>query len=157
MLLSFCYDKADVIRALRHHFLNKPEIRIFAIILLILLVFASGGRLTGLVTTPALAGVVIMLAILLLAFWWLLPLSIYNKAATFRDSIKLRFNEDGIFIGTSSGERLVLWKNFHRFARTDQFIFLYRNNQSFFMIPLKAFQNSGDLEDFTRMLRSKVS
>ncbi len=157
MFLSFCYDKADVIQALRHHFRSKPEIRVFGIILFILLIFACGGAISGLVSAPALAGVAIMLAILVLAFWWLLPYSIYNRAATFRDSIHLRFNEDGLFIGTSSGERLVLWKQFHRYARTDQFIFLYRNNQSFFLIPVKAFQSLGDLEDFTRMLKEKVS
>ena len=59
-------------------------------------------------------------------------------------------------IGTRTGERHILWKYFHRIVETDQFIFLYRNNQSFFLIPLQAFQSEGDREDFSRLLKSKI-
>ncbi|HVB02114.1 MAG TPA: YcxB family protein [Chitinophagaceae bacterium] len=156
MLLRFCYNKEEVIQALRFHFLHKGEIKVFRITLLILLMFAVLGYLVQLVTFAAMTGVIIMMVLLTIAFWFLLPISIYNRAATFRESIDLLCNEEGMVIGTRSGERHILWKHFHRIVETDQFFFLYRTNQSFFLIPMQAFKSQLDRENFSRLLKSKV-
>jgi uncharacterized membrane protein YfcA len=156
MLIRFNYEKAEVIAALRYHFLHKGEIRIFGITLIVLLLFAVIGYQTGLVTFAAMVSVLVMMLLLILAFWYLLPQSVYHRTATFRDTIDLRFDEEAMFIGTRSGERRITWKQFHRTAQAGAFIFLYRNNQSFFLVPIRAFKSETDRHEFTRMLETKI-
>lgn len=155
MQVSFHYNKPEVINALRFHFLNKVEIRALRMVLILLLLFALAGFLLNIVTPAVLAAIVLMLLVVVAAFWYILPFSIYNKAATFKESIRLQCNDEGITIGTHIGQRLVLWQNFNRVVETQNFFYLYRDTKSFFLIPTTAFRDETEKKNFSNLLKSK--
>ncbi|GAA4304319.1 YcxB family protein [Compostibacter hankyongensis] len=155
MQINFRYQKAEVINALRFHFLNRAEIRLFRIALFVLLGIAVLGYFLHMVSLPVVVAIALMLAVLLLAFWYLLPLSIYRKAATFKEFIRLQYNEDGVTIGTHVGERSLSWRSFNSVVETATFHYLYRDKKSFFLVPAQAFRDEAERGDFSRLLRSK--
>lgn len=155
MQVSFHYNKPEVINALRFHFLNKGETRAFQVVMGLLVLFAFAGTMMNMVTKPTLIAILIVLLIIITAFWYILPFSIYNKAATFKDSIRLQCNEEGMTIGTRIGQRQVLWQNFNKVVETRDFFYLYRDKKSFFLIPTAAFPDETAKKDFSDLLKSK--
>ena len=89
MHVEFSYNKEDVLTALRYHFMQRGEVKVYRITLAVLLLITLMGFFFNVVTSSALIGIFVMVAIIIWAFWYLLPLSTYNKAATFKDEIKL--------------------------------------------------------------------
>ncbi|AWO01813.1 hypothetical protein DLD77_08945 [Chitinophaga alhagiae] len=155
--LQFTYNKEEVIHALRFHFLRRGEIKVFRNTLIILLIATVAGYLFRVVNFNALLGIALMMVILGWAFWYLLPVSTYNKAATFKDNIRLRYNEEGMAIATGQGERAVPWEKFSQIIETKSFFFLYRDKRSFFLIPTSAFENEEALNGFSKLMQSIFS
>ncbi|QJB34821.1 YcxB family protein [Chitinophaga oryzae] len=142
-----------MLHALRYHFLHRGEIKVFRNTLVILLLATVAGYMFNLVTPGALSGITIMVVLLGLVFWYLLPISIYNKAATFKDDIHLRYSEDGIRISTRSSdhERAISWHHFTKVVETKKFFFLYRDKKTFFLIPISAFKTEDAYQGFKNM------
>ncbi|WP_212001527.1 YcxB family protein [Chitinophaga sp. HK235] len=159
MQLEFSYNKGDVLHALRYHFMQRGEIKVFRNTLIILLLATIAGYSFNLVTPGTLSGIAVMVLLLGLVFWYLLPISIYNKAATFKDNIQLRYSDEGIQISTSASdhERSISWKSFYRVVETKKFFFLYRDKKSFFLIPISAFKTEDAYELFSTMMKSKFN
>ncbi|WP_109696493.1 YcxB family protein [Chitinophaga deserti] len=156
-LLQFTYKKEEVINALRFHFLRRGEIRVFRNTLIILLLATVIGYVFRVVNFNAMLGIVVMMVILGWAFWYLLPVSTYNKAATFRDSIRLRYNDEGMAIYTGQGERSMSWRNFSQIVETQSFFFLYRDKRTFFLIPTSAFENDEARSQFSELMQRTFS
>ncbi|HEU4553341.1 MAG TPA: YcxB family protein [Chitinophaga sp.] len=159
MHVEFSYNKEDVLNALRYHFMQRGEVKVYRTTLAILLLVTLLGYLFHLVNFSALIGIVAMVAIIVWAFWYLLPLSTYNKAATFKDEIKLLYSEEGLFISTRSSEhqRQLYWNHFTRLVETRKFFFLYRDKKSFLLIPTSAFENDAARKRFSTLVRGKIS
>jgi len=159
MHLEFSYNKGDVLHALRYHFMQRGEIKVFRNTLIILLLATLTGYFFSVVTTSALTGIVIMILVLGWVFWYLLPISIYNKAATFKDSIQLKYSDEGLLISTRASEhqRAISWSNFSQVVETKKFFFLYRDKKTFFLIPISAFETEEAYRNFTNMLKTKFS
>ncbi|MFY0252687.1 YcxB family protein [Chitinophaga sp. 30R24] len=159
MHLEFSYHKGDVLHALRYHFMQRGEIKVFRNTLIILLLATLTGYFYRVVTTGALTGIVIMILVLTWVFWYLLPLAIYNKAATFKDDIHLSYSEEGLLISTrySHRQRSISWQQFSRVVETKKFFFLYRDKKTFFLIPTNAFESKEAYQDFIAMLKVKFS
>ena len=104
----------------------------------------------------AMLGIVLMMLVLGWAFWYLLPVSTYNKAATFRDNIRLHYNDEGMAIQTGVGERQLSWRNFNQIVETDSFFYLYRDKRSFFLIPTSAFQSSEAHLQFRELMQRAI-
>lgn len=156
--LQFTYNREEVINALRFHFLRRGEIKVFRNTLIILLIAAIAGYLFRVVNFNALLGICVMMIIIGWAFWYLLPVSTYNKAATFKDNIRLRYNEEGLAISTgTTGERSLSWRNFSQIVETRSFFFLYRDKRSFFLIPTSAFASEDARNAFSILLQSIFS
>lgn len=156
--LQFTYNKQDVIDALRFHFLRRGEIKVFRNTLIILLIAAITGYLFRVVNFNALLGICVMMIIIGWAFWYLLPVSTYNKSATFKDNIRLRYNEEGLAISTGeAGERAFPWRNFSQIVETRSFFFLYRDKRSFFLIPTSAFEGEDARNAFSALLQTIFS
>ncbi|MCX6298642.1 MAG: YcxB family protein [Bacteroidetes bacterium] len=135
MQLSFSYNKAKVIQALRYHFVQRPEIRlmlvlvnVFAIIAAILF-YAKKIR-----PEPFLLGSLVWM-FLMAAFWYFLPNSIYKKSATFQDQFIMNLNETAVVIETERGEVVWDWRKFTNFFESPHFFHLYFNTKSFFLVP----------------------
>ncbi len=159
MHVEFSYNKEDVLNALRYHFMRRGEIKVFRNTLCILLLLALTGFFFHLVTPSALIGIIAMVAVITWAFWYLLPVSTYNKAATFKDEIKLGYSEEGLQISTraSDHQRQLYWNNFTRIVETSKFFFLYRDRKSFLLIPTSAFESDDARINFRKLAKAKIS
>ncbi|NSL89019.1 YcxB family protein [Chitinophaga solisilvae] len=158
MHLEFSYNKGDVLHALRYHFMQRGEIKVFRNTIIILLLATIAGYSFNLVTPGALTGISAMVLVLGWVFWYLLPISIYNKAATFKDDIHLRYSDEGLVISTrtSDHQRAISWKNFSRIVETKKFFFLYRDKKTFFLIPISAFKTEEAYRGFADMAKEKI-
>jgi hypothetical protein len=158
MHLEFSYNKEDVLNALRYHFMQRGEVKVFRNTLLILLLFALAGYTFQVVTLGALIGIAAMIILISLVFWYLLPVSIYNKAATFKDDIHLRYSEEGIVISTRTSEfqRELSWSNFTQVIEAKKFFFLYRGKKNFFLVPTSAFETEAAQKEFGQLAKNKI-
>lgn len=159
MHVEFSYNKEDVLNALRYHFSRRGEIKVFRNTLCILLLAALAGFFFRVVTPNALIGIIAMVALIVWAFWYVLPLSTYNKAATFKDEIRLKYSEEGLLISTraSDHQRQLSWNNFTQLVETRKFFFLYRDKKSFLLIPTSAFENEDERNTFSRLVKGKIN
>jgi hypothetical protein len=92
---------------------------------------------------------------LMLAFWFVLPIIIYRKAATFRDHFRVSFEDQHMFIENERGSRSWPWKEFSSFVESVNFFHLYFNSRSFFIIPKSAFRTE-DLPEIRKFLKEKI-
>jgi len=159
MHLEFSYNKEEVLNALRYHFMQRGEIKVFRNTLFTLLAFALAGYAFKIVTIGALIGIAGMVLLIGIAFWFLLPVSIYNKAATFKDDIHLKYSEEGIIISTRTSEhqRLLSWSTFTRVVEAKNFFFLYRGKKNFFLVPTSAFQSEDAQKEFSQLANKKIN
>lgn len=156
--VQFTYDKAEVIGALRVHFLSRKETKILKGLCALLFIFALWGYGTSIVSYGLLVGVFLAIVLLTIVFWFVLPGAIYRKAKTFHEpTIKFQYNGDGVAIGTHAGAKHLSWQSFHRVLETNDFFYLYRNSNSFFLIPTKAFSDEGERNSFSRLLRGHIN
>jgi hypothetical protein len=152
MQLSFSYEKRKVIQALRYHFIQRPEVRVLVILVN---VFAIGTAvlfyMKKIRPEPFLLGSAIWL-LLIVSFWYLLPNSIYKKAATFRDSFIIYFKEEEIVLENERGYVQWPWEKFSKFFESPHFFHLYFDSKSFFLVPK---ENMTD--DFRHELRGLLN
>ncbi|UYQ93157.1 YcxB family protein [Chitinophaga horti] len=155
MHIQFSYNRHDVINALRSHFMRRGEIKVFRNTFAILLLATIAGYVFNLVSVSAVMGILVMILLIGSVFWFLLPISIYNKSNTFKESIRLGYNEHQMTIGTEIGDRPLSWSNFSQIVETPTFFFLYRDKKSFFLVPLSAFRTENEIDDFRELLKNK--
>ncbi|SHM61068.1 YcxB-like protein [Chitinophaga sp. CF418] len=157
--LEFSYNKEEVLNALRYHFMQRGEIKVFRNTLFILLAFTMAGYAFKIVTTGALIGIAAMVLLIIAVFWFLLPVSIYNKAATFKDNIHLKYSEEGITISTRNSEhqRLLSWSTFTKVVEAKNFFFLYRGKKNFFLVPTSAFKSEDAQKEFSRLANNNIN
>ena len=92
---------------------------------------------------------------LMIAFWFVLPMIIYNKAATFKDRFRVSFEEQHMFLENERGSKSWPWKDFSSFVESTNFFHLYFNSRAFFLIPKSAFPKE-DLPEIRRFLKEKI-
>ena len=158
MEVSFQYDKAAVINALRYHFLHRQETKMLRILFAVLFLLGLWGYLKGFFPYAVVLIIFIGIILLTLVLYYVLPNVIYKKAKTFHEpSIKLEFNDGGVSIGTHAGAHHVSWQSFNRVLETNDFYYLYRNSNTFFLIPSSAFPNDTERNDFSELLHRHFS
>jgi hypothetical protein len=154
MQIQFQYSKTAVINALRIHFLNRRETKILRILLIVFFLLSLWGYFKGVIPYALVVIIFLLIILLTVVFWFVLPKSIYRKAKTFSEpTIELDCDEQGISIGTHSGARQLAWESFHGVLETPDFFYLYRNNNSFFLIPVNAFETQEEKQTFTQLLQ----
>lgn len=152
MQLSFSYNKAKVIQALRYHFVQRSEVRVLLVLVNVFAIAAAILFYTKKIRPePFLLGSVVWM-FLMAAFWYFLPNSIYKKSATFRDSFIIRFNNVAVELETERGEMVWNWNKFSNFFESPHFFHLYFDSKSFFLVPK---ENMSD--DFRHELRGLLN
>ncbi len=148
MQYSFSYEKKKVIQALRYHFVQRPEIRILIILVNVFAIFSAVLFYTKKIRPePFLLGSFIWL-MLMATFWYILPNSIYKKAATFQDSFIIDFNDSDVRLENERGFVTWPWQKFSRFFESPHFFHLYFDSKSFFLVP-----KEGMSEEFKHEIR----
>jgi YcxB-like protein len=157
MTIEFAYDKKQVLDGLRSHFFGRIEIRVlfivinlFAILSAFLFYFHRIQALSFLVFS------------LLWFFLWIsvrriLPLSIYKKSQTFKDSFSMSMNDEGVQLQTHRGQQNWYWDDFSNFKETAYFFLLYFDGRSFFMVPKDAFKDLTEIQAARQLFRDNIS
>ena len=152
MQYSFSYEKKKVIQALRYHFVQRPEIRILIILVNVFAIFSAVLFYTKKIRPePFLLGSFIWL-MLMATFWYILPNSIYKKAATFQDSFIIDFNDSDVRLENERGFVTWPWQKFSRFFESPHFFHLYFDAKSFFLVP-----KEGMSEEFKHEVRGVLN
>ncbi|MEJ7737748.1 MAG: YcxB family protein [Chitinophagaceae bacterium] len=154
--IHFCYDKKQVVQALRYHFLTRPEIKIllimvnvFAIMSAVLFAFSKIQPMAFLLFSS-------LWFLLMLCIWIVLPRSIYRKAHTFQDDFSMSFQEDEIILKNELGSKTWPWKAFSKFLESPNFFHLYFDSRSFFLVPKDAFKDITQLQNTRKLLKEKI-
>jgi len=92
---------------------------------------------------------------LMFAFWYLLPVIIFRREATFKDHFRVSFEDQHMFLENERGSRSWPWKNFSDFVESSNFFHLYFNSRSFFIIPKTAFEKD-HLYEIRKFLKGKI-
>lgn len=157
MTIQFGYNKKQVLDGLRGHFFARPEIRtmvivinVFAILSAILFFFKKIQALPFLVFS-------VLWFCLWISVRRLLPLSIYKRSATFRDTFTLTLEDKGILLETRKGSQLWTWDDFSGFKETLYFFHIYFNARSFFMIPKDSFKDITEIQAARKLLKERIA
>jgi hypothetical protein len=155
MQFGFSYEKKKVIQALRYHFISRREIRLLMILVNI---FAIGSAVLfytkKIRPEPFLLGTIIWL-LLMTSVWYILPFSIYRKAATFKDAFIITFNDDNVRLENPRGFVEWQWNRFSHWMETPHFFHLYFDAKSFFIVP-KDDINDGDRHELRGIFNKKI-
>ncbi len=93
--------------------------------------------------------------ILMISFWFILPYTIYKKASTFKDSFKVSFEDQHMFLENERGSKSWPWTAFRTFNESPYFFHLYFNSRSFFLIPKESF-DAVSLPGARKLLADKI-
>lgn len=156
MTIQFGYNKKQVLDGLRGHFFGRPEIRTMVIVINVFAILSA--ILFGFKKIQALPFLIFSL---LWFFLWisvrrLLPLSIYRKSATFRDTFTLTMEDRGILLETKKGSQLWVWEDFSVFKETIYFFHVYFNARAFFMIPKDSFKDITEIQAARKLLKEHI-
>jgi hypothetical protein len=156
MTVQFGYNKKQVLDGLRGHFFSKPEIRtlaiiinVFAILSAVLFYFKRIQAISFLIFS-------VLWFLLWISIRRLLPLSIYKRSATFRDTFILNLDERGVLLETERGSQLWQWTDFSGFKETLYFFHLYFDSRSFFMIPKDSFKDIPEIQAARQLLKENI-
>jgi len=156
MIIHFGYNKKQVLDGLRSHFFSRPEIRIlfilvnvFAILSAVLYYFNRIQALSFLIFS-------LLWFVLWLVIRKILPLSIYKKSHTFKDTFTMSLEEKEVVLKTERGEQVWQWNDFSNFRETLFFFHLYFDSRSFFLIPKDSFRDISEIQQARELMRSKI-
>lgn len=143
-------------RALRYHFISKKEIRILMILVNVFALFAAAMFFFKKVSPVAFLLSSFLWMSLMMAFWFILPMLVYNRAKTFKDSFVLTFMDAYMHLENPNGSKDWNYKSFQYFLETPDFFHLYIDDRSFFLIPKDAFSNSDEVHEIRKVLQDKI-
>ena len=72
---------------------------------------------------------------LMASFWYILPHTIYKRAATFQDSFIINFTDRAVLLENERGSIDWTWEKFSRYFESPHFFHLYFDSKSFFLVP----------------------
>lgn len=151
----FTYNKSKVIQALRYHFITRKEIKTMIILVNVFAILSAGLFFFKKISPLAFLVSSVLWFTLMLSFWFILPYSIYKKAATFKDGFKVSFEEQHLFLENDRGSKSWPWTAFSSFIESPHFFHLYFDSRSFFLIPKSAFDNDA-VYDARKFLTNKI-
>jgi hypothetical protein len=156
LTIAFKYNRKQVIQALRYHFISKKEIRILIILVNVFALFAAAMFAWKKITPVALLFSSFLWFTLMLAFWFVLPLTVYNRAKTFKDSFVLTFMDSYMHIENPNGSKDWAYNSFKYFIETPNFFHLYIDERSFFLIPKDEWADVDETQGIRMLLRDKI-
>ncbi len=151
----FSYNKAKVIQALRYHFISRREIKILMILVNVFALLSAGLFFFKKISPVAFLINSALWFSMMILFWFLLPLIIYRKAQTFKDSFRVLLDNHEFAIENERGGRSWNWSEFSTWMESPHFYHLYFNSRSFFIIPKDAFLGD-DVHEARKILKSNI-
>jgi hypothetical protein len=156
MTIHFSYNKRQVLQALRYHFISRPEIRVMIIVVNAFALLSAALFYFKKITPLALLVGSTLWFVLMITVWFLLPLMVYRRAATFQDTFTMNFENDSFTVGNERGSRSWQWNSLQKFMETPHFFHLYFDSRAFFLVPKTGFSNSDEIYEMRQLLKEKV-
>lgn len=157
MTVHFSYEKKQVLDGLRNHFFSRPEIKFLVIAVN---VFAIGSAILfyfKYIQAFSFLAFSLMWFLLWLTIRILLPLSIYKRSQTFKDSFSLSLTQnEGVLLQTERGQQLWKWADFSNFKETLYFFHLYFDSRSFFLVPKDSFKDLVEIQEARKILKDNI-
>ncbi|MEO6548423.1 MAG: YcxB family protein [Ferruginibacter sp.] len=151
----FTYNKGKVIQALRYHFISRQEIKVMMILVNVFAIVSALLYFLKKISPVAFLVSSVLWFVLMISFWYLLPITIYKKSATFKDKLKATFGKNDFTIENERGSRSWPWKDFTTTMESPHFFHLYFNSRSFFIVPKEAFPED-EVNDVRRVLAKMI-
>jgi signal transduction histidine kinase len=156
MTIYFEYVKAQVIQALRFHFISRPEIKLMIVLVN---VFAIGSlilyAMKKITPTAFLVGS-LMWVVLMISFWFILPMLVYRRNQTFLHQFSMHFGEEDFTLQHERGSRTWPWKSLSHFIESPHFFHLYFDSRSFFLVPKSGCKDSDEVHELRQLLKQKA-
>lgn len=156
MTINFSYEKKQVVQALRYHFLSRKEIRIMIIVVNVFAIASAALFYFRKIEPMAFLVGSFLWFSLMIVFWFVLPGTVYRKAATFRDHFTMNFEAEKFSLGNERGSRSWDWKELSTYIETPHFFHLYFDSRSFFLVPKNSFASSDEVYEMRQLLKAKV-
>lgn len=151
----FTYNKGKVIQALRYHFITRKEIKIMMILVNVFAVVSAALFFFKRISPFAFLISAILWFALMIIFWFVLPIMIYKKSATFKDRFKSILGSNEFTIENDRGSRSWSWSDFSSMMESPHFFHLYFDTRSFFIIPKDAFEGD-DVHEARKIFTQKI-
>jgi len=143
---SFSYEKNKVIQGVRYHFVQDRAIKLLVILINVFAIVSAALFYSKKIRPePFLLGSILWI-VMMVTFWYIMPHSIYKKAATFKDSFTILFTDMQVSLSNDRGTVNWDWQKFSKFFESPHFFHLYFNARSFFIIPKSIFEGDEEAE-----------
>ena len=152
----FTYNKGKVIQALRYHFISRKEIKLMMILVNVFAVVSAALFFAKKISPLAFLVSSVLWFALMILFWYLLPVTIYRKSATFKDRFKAILDNRFFTIENERGNKSWDWTEFSATMESPHFFHLYFNARSFFLIPKEAFL-ADDVHEARKIFSQKIN
>lgn len=156
MVIYFEYDKKQVMSALRHHFISRPEIKFLLIVVNLFTILSAILFYLHKIQPLSFLIFSFLWFALLITFWSLLPLSVYKKSQTFQDRFSMNFDDREVVLQTELGSHAWNWNEFSTYLESPFFFHLYFTSRAFFLVPKDAFSNLEALQETRNLLKRKL-
>ena len=151
----FTYNKGKVIQALRYHFITRREIKIMMIVVNLFAIVSAALFFLKKISPLAFLLSSVLWFTLMIAFWYLLPMIIYKKSGTFKDTFKATLGNEDFIIENERGSRKWPWGQFSTTMESPHFFHLYFDTRSFFIVPKDAFTGN-EVHAARKILTAKI-
>lgn len=141
---------------MRYHFLSRPEIRIMIIVVNVFAFCTAVLFYFKKILPLAFLTGSFLWFFLMITFWFVLPASVYRRAATFKDHFTMHFEEETFSVENERGSRAWPWTKLSKFIETPNFFHLYFDARSFFLVPKDGFTSLEDVYALRQLLLQKV-
>jgi hypothetical protein len=156
MTIHFDYNKAQVIQALRYHFISRKEIRIMIILVNVFAILSFVLYLLKYILPVAFLIGAVLWIVLMISFWFLMPSMVYKRAATFREQFSMNFQDDGFTLAHEKGSKSWPWTALSNYLETPNFFHLYFDTRSFFLVPKSGCKTDDEVYELRNIIKSHV-
>ena len=156
MTIYFGYIKAQVMQALRYHFISRPEIRIMLILVNVFALISITLYALKKITPLAFFVGSFLWIVLMISFWFILPGMVYRRAVTFKHEFSMDFVDSGFTLRHEKGFKEWPWTALKHYVESPHFFHLYFDSRSFFLVPKSGCRDSDEVHELRLLIRSKV-
>ncbi len=156
MTIYFGYEKAQVIQALRYHFISRREIRIMLILVNVFAIVSIALYAFGKVTAMAFLTASFLWIVLMVSFWFILPGIVYRKADTFKHEFSMTFEEENFTLSHERGSKSWPWNALKNYVESPHFFHLYFDSRSFFLVPKNGCKDTDEVYALRQLIKEKV-
>lgn len=156
MTIYFGYEKAQVMQALRYHFISRPEIKIMLILVNVFALASITLYALKKITPMAFLVGSFLWIVLMISFWFILPGIVYRRAVTFKHKFSMSFEDDGFTLAHEKGSKSWPWTALKNFMESPHFFHLYFDSRSFFLVPKSGCRDSDGVFELRQLLKEKI-